>query len=231
MIFPNKDTSICISVSKSPGNFGCFFHNTGYKELQLNYIYKSFGTEECKAAIDAVRTLGIKGCSVTMPYKEKVLNYVDKVTEEVSSIGATNTIVNVEGKLVAHNTDTYSSFIFLKKERCNFESLYILGNGGYSKAVEYSAKKLKYTVKKINRNNWDDIFKLENCLIFNCTPVKNLKNILCAKNNTFIDCCTKTDTGSNLAFLQGVRQFFLYTGCNYPISYERFLVMKGDLNV
>ena len=69
MIFPNKDTTVCISISKSPGYFGCFFHNYGYKDLNLNYVYKSFKAEDCKLVIDAVKTLGIRGCSVTMPYK------------------------------------------------------------------------------------------------------------------------------------------------------------------
>jgi len=227
MIFPNKDTNVCISISRSPGNFGCFFHNTGYKKLNLNYIYKSFYVNSSREAMSAVRTLGLRGCSVTMPFKTDVLRYVDVVSDEVDKINAANTIV-YDGKILkAHNTDAYSSYTILKEPKySSFSRIYILGNGGYSKAVEYSAKKLNYTVDKITRKNWETIFDLSDSLIYNCTPVKGLEEIFKEKNNVFIDCCTKTETGSKLAFLQGTKQFHLYTGDEYPFDHQTFLELK-----
>lgn len=227
MIFPNKDTEICMSISRSPGNFGCFFHNTGYKKLSLNYLYKSFYVHSPRQAIDAVRTLGFKGCSVTMPFKTDVLRYVDHVSDEVEKINAANTIVNDGRYLKAFNTDAFAAKKILDdSEYKKFSKLYILGNGGYSKAVEYSARNLSYCVEKITRSDWHLINDLQDSLVYNCTPVKNLESVLFKKGNTFIDCCTNTKYGSNLAFLQGTQQFYLYTGQKYPFTYEDFLTLK-----
>ena len=49
--------------------------------------------------------------------------------------------------------------------------------------------------------------------------------------NLFVDCCTKTETGSYLAFIQGVKQFNIYTNQKYPYTYEEFLERKRLVNV
>jgi shikimate dehydrogenase len=65
----NKDTLLCMSLAGRPGNFGTRFHNFLYRELELNYLYKAFTTQDLRAALGGVRALGIRGCSVSMPFK------------------------------------------------------------------------------------------------------------------------------------------------------------------
>mgnify|MGYP000276307300 FL=1 len=68
-----KDTSLCISLSARPTNIGTRFHNHLYEVLDLDFIYKAFTTTDITAAIGGVRALGIRGCAVSMPWKEDVI--------------------------------------------------------------------------------------------------------------------------------------------------------------
>jgi len=211
----NKDTIICCSFAKTAGNTGCFMYNTAFKCLNLNYIYKSFSISNIKDAIFSARTLCFRGCSITMPFKIEVLNYIDQMSDEVVEIGATNTIVNTDGILKAYNTDAYSSYNLLNQYK-NFDTIYILGDGGFSKAVQYSSRKLFQNINLITRKNWHIIDTIKNGLIFNCTPIA----IKTDTSNTYIDCnVINSETGKELALLQASKQFELYTGVEFPIQH------------
>src|SRR6478735_8923963 len=101
----NKDTRLCISLSGRPSNIGTRFHNYLYDVLGLDFIYKAFTTTDIAAAIGGVRALGIRGCSVSMPFKQDVIELVDEVEASARAINAVNTIVNDDGHLTASNTD------------------------------------------------------------------------------------------------------------------------------
>src|SRR5580698_10328622 len=101
----NKDTTLCISLAGRPSNIGTRFHNYLYDELGLNFVYKAFTTGDLDGAIRGVRALGIRGCSVSMPFKEAVIPLVDELTESARAIESINTVVNNDGQLTAYNTD------------------------------------------------------------------------------------------------------------------------------
>ena len=148
----NKDTSIYCSFSQTPGNNGCKFFNSKFKENNINAIYKSFYSDNIEDSINAVKTLEIKGCAVSMPFKTEVLKYIDEKTSEVESIGAANTIINQNGYLKAYNTDWVGVYNYLLKNLPNGlgkATLYILGNGGFSKATQYACDKLNFKYKLI----------------------------------------------------------------------------------
>ena len=71
----NKDTEIYCSFAKEAGNTGCQMMNTAFYYYGLNKIYKSFSVDSIEDAVHSVKTLGIKGFAITMPYKIDVLNY------------------------------------------------------------------------------------------------------------------------------------------------------------
>ena len=75
----NKDTKIYCSFAKEAGNVGCKVFNSAFNYYGLDAIYKSFSINDIKSAVDAVRTLDIKGFAVSMPYKYKVLDFVYNV--------------------------------------------------------------------------------------------------------------------------------------------------------
>ncbi len=132
----NKDMTLCISLAARPSNLGTRFHNFLYEELGLNFIYKAFTTEDIEGAVRGVRALGIRGCSVSMPFKEAVIPLVDELDPSALAIESVNTIVNDGGRLIASNTD-YEAIAELIFEHQVSPSLPVVvrGAGGMAKAV------------------------------------------------------------------------------------------------
>jgi shikimate 5-dehydrogenase len=79
-----KGTVLCMSLAGHPSNVGTRFHNFLYAELDLDFVYKAFTTTDLAAAIAGIRALGIRGCGVSMPYKEASVELVD----ELDGVGA-----------------------------------------------------------------------------------------------------------------------------------------------
>ena len=78
------------------------------------------------------------GINVTVPHKEAVIPYLDELDPNATSAGAVNTIVNLSGKLVGYNTDTYGFLQGLKAERgftCGGKKVLLLGAGGAARGV------------------------------------------------------------------------------------------------
>lgn len=132
----NKDTVLCMSLAARPGNFGTRFHNYLYEKLGLNYIYKAFTTGDLAAAIGGVRALGIRGCAVSMPFKEDCIPYLDELDHSARAIESVNTIVNTDGHLKAYNTDYIAIERLLVKHKVSPDGAFVLrGSGGMAKAV------------------------------------------------------------------------------------------------
>ncbi|PRC46011.1 shikimate 5-dehydrogenase, partial [Mycobacterium sp. ITM-2017-0098] len=132
----SKDTRLCISLSGRPSNIGTRFHNHLYDVLGLDFIYKAFTTTDIAAAIGGVRALGIRGCSVSMPFKEDVLRLVDEVEPSAQSIRSVNTVVNDDGRLTASNTDYLAVQQLIGTHGLDpAGAVLIRGSGGMAKAV------------------------------------------------------------------------------------------------
>ena len=200
----NKDTKIYCSFSSNPGNNGCVFFNGKFQEHSINAIYKSFYSNDIKKSIEAVKSLDIKGFALSMPFKIEALDYVDEVEDSVRKIGSINTVVNKDGYLKGYNTD----WVGVKKyfEIRRFDSIYIIGNGGFSKAVQYTCDVMDIGFEVITRENLNILEELEDKIIFNATPVDvNTDNFL-------IDGRPHTDTGREITMYQAKEQFKIYTG-------------------
>ena len=132
----NKDMTLCISLSARPSNNGTRFHNFLYEALDLNWIYKAFAPTDLGQAIAGVRGLGIRGCAISMPYKEDVIALVDRMDESATAIDSVNTIVNDGGVLIAYNTD-YSAIAQLIESNAldPAASVLLRGSGGMAKAT------------------------------------------------------------------------------------------------
>ena len=166
----NKDTKIYGSFSNNPGNNGCKFFNSKFRENNINAIYKSFYSNNIKDSINAVKTLGIRGCAISMPF----------------------------------NTDWLGVYKFLSSAPHLENNITILGNGGFSKAVQYACNKLNIIFNIVERNNWDLVPTLKD-ITFNCTPIE------VTTQGYVIDGRPNTDTGSTLANLQALEQYKIYT--------------------
>ena len=132
----SKDTRLCISLAARPSNIGTRFHNHLYDQLGLDFIYKAFTTTDIAAAIGGVRALGIRGCSVSMPFKEAVIPLVDEVEPSAQAIHSVNTIVNDNGHLTASNTDYLAVQRLIADNGLNpDDEVLIRGSGGMASAV------------------------------------------------------------------------------------------------
>ena len=160
--------------------------------LQLtNHKYVNFYIENIEDFLEIVSKYkkSLKGCNVTIPYKESIFNYLDEIDRTASEIGAVNTIkFSSDGKLVGYNTDVVGfekSLIPLLKT--HHTKALILGTGGASKAVAYVLKKLDIDYFKVSRNPIDNLALAyadisnqllnEYSLIINCSPLGTYPNI------------------------------------------------------
>jgi len=136
-----------ISHTSSPA-----MHMAAIEALKLNYVYVPFLVQEnnLENAIAAVRALNIKGLNVTVPYKEKVIPFLDELDESCKLVGAVNTILNKNGTLIGYNTDgegfVYDLTIRNKISLIN-KTVSIIGAGGAAKAIIYAL--LKYNLKEL----------------------------------------------------------------------------------
>lgn len=149
---------ICLSIgypiktSRSPS-----IHNAGYKKLGIDdrfiYLRAEVKPKDLKLAMDGARALGIQGISVTMPHKQTIMQYLDKIDKDAKAIGAVNTIVNKNGKLTGFNTDWTGALTALgKKTDLKGKKVAVIGAGGAARAIVYGLLKRGAIVKIFNRS-------------------------------------------------------------------------------
>lgn len=123
----------------------------------------------------------LKGLNVTIPYKELVLPYLNKMTDAVREIGACNCIRILGGILEGHNTDVVGfNEILTPRLLPHHRSALILGTGGAAKAVAWVLGKKKIPFQFVSRKNSVDTISYSDCshdlisntyLIINTTPL------------------------------------------------------------
>lgn len=74
-----------------PGTFGVRFHNHLYQQLGTDFYYKAMRTDDLPAAVAGIRALEIRGCGVSMPYKEACMATVDEIDPSAAAIESVNT--------------------------------------------------------------------------------------------------------------------------------------------
>lgn len=117
--------------------------NTIYSKLDIPYVYLAFEVDQEKLAdaIKGLRALGLRGSAVSMPNKQLVCNYLDKLTPAVEMSGACNTISNDNGVLTGYNTDGIGYMRMLKEAGVDVigKKMTILGAGGAATAIVVQA--------------------------------------------------------------------------------------------
>ncbi|MGB9090543.1 MAG: shikimate 5-dehydrogenase [Pseudomonas farsensis] len=153
-ISPSRDTVLCISLAGRPGTFGVRFHNHLYQQLGLDYYYKAMTTQDLPAAVSGIRALGIRGCGVSMPYKEACMALVDEIDPSAAAIESVNTLVNTHGHLKAYNTDYLAVRQLLTQRQVDPGTAFALrGSGGMAKAVASALRDAGFTEGTIVARN------------------------------------------------------------------------------
>jgi shikimate dehydrogenase len=170
----NKDTQLCMSLAARPGNFGTRFQNFLFDRLDLNFVYKAFTTQDLPGAVTSIRALGVRGCAISMPFKESVIELLDELDDSARGIQSVNTILNTGGVLRGSNTDYIAVAQLLRKSGISPASSFALfGSGGMAKAVACALKDLGFRNGVIVARNQKTGSALAAQYGFSCSPVLN----------------------------------------------------------
>ena len=114
-----------------------FIHNSAFEATNTNGVYLAWEVDEAELAetVANIRRYQMYGINLSMPYKEQVIPYLDRLSEEACLIGAVNTVVNREGTLIGYNTDGKGFFKSLPSFKISKKRLVLLGAGGAAKAI------------------------------------------------------------------------------------------------
>jgi shikimate dehydrogenase len=154
----NGKTRVCAVIGDPVDHsLSPVMHNAAFQKLGLNLVYVAFKVTRngLKDAISGARSLGLRGLNVTMPHKKAVMGYLDETDSTAEAIGAVNTILNNEGKLVGYNTDGKGAMIALQENGIYPEEkkMLLLGAGGAAKAIAFQAAQEVEELVILNRTS------------------------------------------------------------------------------
>ncbi|MEO9513806.1 MAG: shikimate dehydrogenase [Flavobacteriaceae bacterium] len=172
-----------ISYSFSQTYFTKKFEDSGL----WNHSYENFDIPNIDFFNAIISQKNIKGCNVTIPYKEQIIPFLKDIDPKAKQIGAVNTIKFTPNGLKGYNTDAYgfkkSMQPFLKPHHTK---ALILGTGGASKAIRFVLEELGISYSYVSRTKRKNQFTYEeltkeiiesHTLIINCTPLGTAPNI------------------------------------------------------
>lgn len=132
----------CGLLAEKPSRLGQAMHNAAFRAADLPFFYTAFPTQRTEVGIEAMRVLGFRGLSLTIPHKERAMSLVDAISPEVQAIGAINTLVNTGTLVLGYNTDCYGIQKALEEAQWNptTSRVLVFGAGGAARAAVYVLK-------------------------------------------------------------------------------------------
>lgn len=166
----------CLIGEKLPYSFSKEVHN----RMGLSYSLKELNIDELKSFTS---DNSYSGFNVTIPYKTEIIKYLDRLDDDAKEIGAVNTVVKKEGKLIGYNTDIFGMEKSFDKMGVSLKDkvVLILGTGGTSKTASTLCKKqgakMVYKVSRNGEINYTNCYELVGVeVIINTTPVGTYPN-------------------------------------------------------
>jgi len=171
--------------------FSKLFFTNKFKKEHIDHVsYENFDIESIDLLPSILEnTPNLRGFNVTIPYKEVIIPYLDKLNKKAADIGAINTVkITKKNKLVGYNTDCYGFKNSIKKHlKPHHKKALILGTGGASKAIVYSLKELNIDYHYVSRHLkkgvdytyetlTNEVIK-QHQIIINCTPIGTFPNV------------------------------------------------------
>lgn len=175
-----------IKSSKSPS-----IHNAAYKKLgiedQFIWLRAEVKPQHLKNFMTGVKDvdnnksfpLEIRVLGVTMPLKQTIMKYLDKISKEAETIGAVNTVVNRKGKLIGYNTDWIGALKALEQKiNLKGKRVAVIGAGGAARAIIYGLKMKRAEVRIFNRSleHARKLAKEFNCKYFGLDSLEQAQN-------------------------------------------------------
>lgn len=229
-----------ISVSKYPGKQGQYFYTEFFKlhNLDADYTPMAVTRDSLPDILNNARTNGTCGISVSMPFKNAVIEYLDVVDKSVMEYQTCNTIVVNDGKLIGYNADL-AGVVYIGSLIHPAEHISILGNGSMGNLFAqylYNAGYEHVSIYSRSLGNWDDRH-IPTDVIINCTAVGTINTdspMLCLTNKTSLvvdlsvtpglletQCAQKHVhyvSGNEFYQRQFLEQYKIYTGINVELS-------------
>jgi len=154
-----------VNHSKSP-----LMHNYFFKKMKINECYGRYRLKNGEEIIKKFKELNIKGANVTVPHKEWAFQLCDEVRGIAKDIGAVNTLVLEEGKIIGYNTDAPG---FLEAiEEFKYKKVLIIGAGGTAKALSLVLPEADILNRSASRLAF---FKDKNKAVFTWQEIKNFQ--------------------------------------------------------
>lgn len=196
-----------------------FFEDKFQKLMLKGFSYDIFDLKEIDEVEGLFSAPDLLGFNVTIPYKEKIIDYLDELSEEAEKIGAVNCVLIQDGKKTGYNTDAvgFEKTLLLHKKPQHTSAL-ILGDGGAAKAVKYVLDKNGISSETVSRKailNFDnlDIKTVQNHkLIIQTTPVGTFPNV---------------DDCLNFPF-EGLSKEHLIIDLIYNPNYTQFIIKASE---
>ncbi len=190
----NTQTKLCLIIGNPiKHSLSPIMHNTAYKKLgidnQFVFLAQKVKPANLRSAVQAVKILDIRGLTCTIPHKAAVIPLLDQLDPLAQKIGAVNTVVNRQGKLVGYNTDCFGAITALEKVvNLEHKKVAVLGAGGAARAVVFGlvSKNAKVTVFNRNLNKVKTLAKQANCQSQPLTNLKLIKNMDIVINTTSV---------------------------------------------
>lgn len=150
-----------IAHSKSP-----HMHNKALTAQQLPYTYLAFDVHpiDLPSAVHGMRALGARGWNVTIPHKVSIMPFMDEVSEDARLIGAVNTVVCEDGKLIGMNTDGAGYLRSLQEEtglNVKEQRILLIGAGGASRGVAFAFAQAGARHIVIANRTWEKAERLQ----------------------------------------------------------------------
>ena len=129
--------------------------NLAFQDLDLNSTYIAFQVryDQLDQCVKCLKTLNIAGFNVTIPHKVSILSLLDKISPSASAVGAVNTVVNDDGRLIGYNTDGDGALKALSDESAELKgkNVVLTGAGGAARAIAFSLASTANNIVIVNR--------------------------------------------------------------------------------
>ncbi|UFK98291.1 shikimate dehydrogenase family protein [Kaistella faecalis] len=161
-----------------------YFEDKFQRLMLKNHFYDVYDLPNLSEVENILKKENLLGLNVTVPFKEKILPYLDELSEEAEKTGAVNCILIKDDIKKGFNTDVFGFEKTLLLHRKSFhDSALVLGNGGAAKAVQYVLKKNDIPFQTVSRKGELNFGNLtaktvsQNTLIIQCTSVGTFPNV------------------------------------------------------
>ena len=158
-----------------------YFNDKFLKENIRNCSYENYDLQSIKDFKNIIKDNAIKGLNVTIPYKEEIIELVNKIDPIAKKIGAINTIkIHDKDIIEGYNTDYIGFVMSLKNIISNQKKALVLGTGGASKAIIFGLNSIGVESTIVSRDKREGVISYsglskkvieENTIVINCTPL------------------------------------------------------------